>query len=560
LPLRAAKSPAVNFGDPETWSRIWSVVTRKEFGALSLHPAAVPFRNVALVLEQLRAFWMRGVHQGGVGGLILAGMGICAGLVSKEHRWKVAGGLFLWAVGGALFEIFSNLSPSSDIGQWRLERFFLIPLAGTTLILASLVHQIFSARGIARGLLVAVVIGLFGQTAWSSIRPPNYRWNLVFRDFALATLRCAPEKSRLVIDRVMFDEPTSSLLVATQVEGKRPDVKFFYRPGTLFQPVYGKDVLDLSWDGRFVRQDAVEKKEFADTSRPVRYLGFEKSNAPFAHPVLDGLVYRDAIAAVDGPPHPALSPHKQRGGRGDAPPSSPHAIPGGRGDAPPSSPQTKPGGRGDAAFGVRGDAPFSVPRGRGEDVVFPSPSMSSMGGEGRVRGATEPFFCSARGLSPPDYPSRLIAAHLAYFAGKAALEKNDMTQAQRWFSYLLQKNPDMAWLASNVGALYAKKEMFEEARRCYAEAVNLDPYFSDGHYGLGYVSLKLGNFSRGIEEYTAAIRTAPEKPAGYYMLGVAYSLADRSQEAIEPWRKFLELSPEGKMADDIRAELKKVGG
>ncbi len=306
LPIRAQATPPVNFGDPETWSRFWSVVTRREFGALSLHPAALPFRNAGTVLQQSGQFLHRALEHGGWIGLVLALIGIFA-----PGRRRIA----LIAVGGWLavgwgFEIYSNLSPFSDIGQWRLVRFYIAPLAASA-VLVALGLEVITRRAPRAVAWIIFMGGLIGSTS-AALSRPSFRSNLVFRDFALSTMRCAPKDARVVIDRIFFDEPTSSLLVTRLTENKRADIKFFYRPGTLFDPVYGKDLLDLTWDQRFRRQHEVETKELTGASFPIRFLGFEKESAPFENPRLRGLLYSPTDESVDASPfivrRPALPP------------------------------------------------------------------------------------------------------------------------------------------------------------------------------------------------------------------------------------------------------------
>ncbi len=288
LPIRAHASPPVNFGNPETWQSFLAVVTRKEFGSLSLHPAALPFRDLSLTLAQTKVFALRVYEQLHLGGLILVTIGFFVGIRRPGTRlWTLLA--LCWFLGlGLGFEIFSNLSPTSDIGQWRLERFLVLPLLAASALVA-FAFTTAPTGGAAYRNIVFLGCWLAAVATPSPIN--NFRRNLVFRDFAVSVLRSAPKDSRIVIDRVLFDEPTSALLVTTVVEKKRPDVHFYYRPGTLFEPVYGKDVLRLTWGQRFERQRAVEQRELTNGDKPVRYLGFEKANAPFENPKMDGLLY-----------------------------------------------------------------------------------------------------------------------------------------------------------------------------------------------------------------------------------------------------------------------------
>lgn len=296
LPLRARVSPLVNFGDPETWARFWAVVSRKEFGTLALHPAAVPFRDGRLIEWQLLRFLERCWENLGGAGLILMGAGLALGFFKKETRFLVIAGFLGFLLFGTIFEVYSNLSPGSSIGQWRLLRFFMIPLSSAFLLVGTGLFCLFRRGVIARGLGIVLLVFLLRGEGNSLQRSNNLRGNFSFRDFSISALRAVPPQSRLVIDRILFDEPTSSLLVRTQVEEKRRDVQILYRPGTLFEPVYGKDILDLPWAERYRREEEVEKRILSGSAFPLRCLAFNKDNVPFPGPQMEGLLYRPASA------------------------------------------------------------------------------------------------------------------------------------------------------------------------------------------------------------------------------------------------------------------------
>lgn len=302
LPLRASAASPVNFGNPDTFERFWAVITRKEFGSASLHPAAIAFRSWGVALEQVAQFFKRLMDQIGWGGGALAVMCLALAWRDLPRRWVATSTLVLFLLLGPVFDAYSNLSPFSDIGQWRLERFMLIPLTAISVLMAMGFNTIGPL--IKPGLktaTVGLVIICLSESVRGAAFAPDYRWNLAFRDFAESALRSAPMNARVVIDRVLFDEPTSSLLVATVTENKRSDIQFLYRPGTLFGATYGEDVLQLDWDGRLARQKETEARLLSDASRPVRALAFEKGNTPFKDPRLSGVLYVDGAASDIAP-------------------------------------------------------------------------------------------------------------------------------------------------------------------------------------------------------------------------------------------------------------------
>lgn len=474
LPIRAQMNPPVNFGDPETFKRFFSVLTRKEFGSLSLHPAAVPFYDFGLLLKQCGVFLKRTGDQIGFAGWAILLAGGTPLLISRKTRRTAFIFLSGYLLVGFGFEILSNMSPGSAIGQWRMNRFFLLPLFSMVgLIMLSLSWGLLN-RGKIRFLFIGLLSLLILEKGMGWAQLPSLRHNQVFRDFALSALRDVPKNAAVIIDRVLFDEPTSSLLVTTQVENKRQDIDFYYRPGTLFKPVYGEDILDLSWENRYRRQTEVEKALMEKGSRPMAFLAFEGKNSPFSPAQLGGLLY------------------------------------------------------------LKGPQPHDRPQKRAENLyLYRMPPFSRL----------------------EDYQGKLMAVHFSYLLAKSFMESGQTEKAWPWIQWTLAYGGEMAWLLTNLGSLYAKQEEFDLAHRYYEKAIERDPYFFQGHYGLGYTHMKLNQLGPAVESYRQAVRLAPHNPDGYYMLGVGYYELGQKEEAREVWRRFLKLTPNDPKSSTIRSLL-----
>ena len=313
LPIRARTNPPVNFGDPETWSRFWAVLTRKEFGSFSLHPAAVPFYDVPLLVQQAVAYFVRTWAQVGLFGMGLVLLGLGSFFLERENRPVVGAALLGWLGIGFAFELTSNLSPGSSIGQWRLERFFLLSLFSLAVLMIVGLSFIFRRKGWVKVCFMGLVLFALVEKGMGFLRQDSLRQNFVFRDFSESFLRSAKRGETIIIDRVLFDEPTSALLNQIVVEGKRPDLTFYYRPGTLFNQNYGEDFLELSWKKRLERQEDVEKELLQKKGDEVSFFGFEKGNVPFKNAVLNGFLYksnqRSKSENIPAPSH-ALPPGK----------------------------------------------------------------------------------------------------------------------------------------------------------------------------------------------------------------------------------------------------------
>lgn len=297
LPLRAARHPPVNFGDPHTVRRFWDVLTRKEFGRLELHPASVPFHTADLFQQQVRAFVRRHFSQTGAGASALG----LAGLLLMWRRRDPAGGAWLlaWALAGPFFSLFSNLSPFNTLAQWRMERFLLLPAlfcaAGVGVCFRALVSR--RRHGAALVLLAALAV----EQVFFTPRP-WFRWNLAFQDFGRNLCASLPPRSLLLIDRLLFDEPTSCLLNQMTARRQRTDLRPIYRPGTLFELFYGEDVLEIPRQDRLTRQEEREEILWKRLDRPLAALAFVKENLPPFPWTLRGYVYRREAAPVSPEP------------------------------------------------------------------------------------------------------------------------------------------------------------------------------------------------------------------------------------------------------------------
>jgi hypothetical protein len=298
IALRAAHHPAVNFGDPHTWRRFWDVLLRREFGSLELHPAALPFHTGRTLGEQVAAY-ARGDDRllgglaatAGFAGLVLLCLrrpAVSPPLSRSPSPPRDVSWLLAWSFAGIFFYVFSNLSPHNTLAQWRLERFRLLPALFTAVGAAALWQAAWTRRF--WWAVALLPLGLAVEQA-TVLHHPWFRWNLAFRDFGRNLCASLEPGSTLLIDSVLFDEPTSCLLVRRETEGKRRDVRPVYRPGTLFELYYGEDILEIPREDRARRRWEREEPLWPDFSRPLAALAFAKDNVPVENLSLRGPVY-----------------------------------------------------------------------------------------------------------------------------------------------------------------------------------------------------------------------------------------------------------------------------
>jgi tetratricopeptide (TPR) repeat protein len=139
--------------------------------------------------------------------------------------------------------------------------------------------------------------------------------------------------------------------------------------------------------------------------------------------------------------------------------------------------------------------------------------------------------------------------------GKAALEQGRVAEAARWFERALEIGSDMAWLHTNVGGLYAQRERLDKAAALFEKARQLDPYFYEGPFGAGYVALRRAIYPDAITAFQQAVKAAPHRADGWYMLGVAYHEAGDTNGMKAAWARYLSLEPHGAMAETVGKKL-----
>jgi tetratricopeptide (TPR) repeat protein len=492
LPIRAAQHPPVNFGDPHTPGRLRDLLTRKEFGTLELHPAALPFRTLSTAAQQTGAFLRQSREQAGAVGLVLG----LAGLLVLARRRKGSGfpptesaapapaglaglrssaWLVSWILCGPVFYLMSNLSPFNTLALWRLERFLLLPCLFIAVGVAAGLQALLQRRWI--GLAGILAVGMAAEHAWT-VSGPWFRWNLAFRDFGRNVCASLAPESILLIDRVLFDEPTSCVLHSLVVEQKRRDVRVIYRPGTLFELFYGEDILEIPRDQRLARQREREEALWRARDRPLAALAFARENLPPGKFQLQGLLYQADSRSQNM-----------------------------------------------EAFYRRADL-FEPRR-----PDYPT----------RLIRVHDPYMSAKAAFDEGRFPAA------AQHADRALALGHDMewlfSNVGALFSRNFAETPHAAESLSRAGAAF---------HRCVA----IDPYFAQGHFGRGYVALRRNDFAAAATSFSVAARLRPEWPEARYMEGLAHRFAGDSAKAQKAWNAFLRLDPDSPLAQGVREALR----
>ena len=98
-------------------------------------------------------------------------------------------------------------------------------------------------------------------------------------------------------------------------------------------------------------------------------------------------------------------------------------------------------------------------------------------------------------------------------------------------------------LRNKTGIAYHQLMQLDSARKCYEQAVKLNPKYSEAINNLGTVYYAKKSYRRAISQYKKAIKLAPDSATIHSNLGTAYFARNRSEQATEEFRIALNWIP-----------------
>ena len=145
-------------------------------------------------------------------------------------------------------------------------------------------------------------------------------------------------------------------------------------------------------------------------------------------------------------------------------------------------------------------------------------------------------------------------------SGFKFLQKNYNTDAQREFELALQLDPYYSAAHRGLGLVYAKKKAFDPAFRSMRKA--RDDASSGEQKALAYVGFmrlytmgkKSGWLEQVEERFKDALRWKTDLPQAYYYMGIAYRNAGRTTEAEQSFKQVIQFNQA--LVIEARGELK----
>ncbi len=130
--------------------------------------------------------------------------------------------------------------------------------------------------------------------------------------------------------------------------------------------------------------------------------------------------------------------------------------------------------------------------------------------------------------------------------GRMQLEQGSTMQAIESMHKAIDRDPKMVEAYNFLGLIYLTNTEFDKAIKQFEKAVRINRYFTDARNNLGIALRQAGHLERAEEEFQVALKDgnyrSPEKI--YLNLGHVYLDQGRNRDAIESFRRALEIEPE----------------
>lgn len=255
IPLRAFKSPPVDWGHAATLAAFWKLLLRRDYGTFALTVEGARGFGLMELAAQSARFTRAVIDSFGPAGVVLAAVG-ALGWSRSGLKIKPAAAAAWIVTAGPLFLFLGR--PGFDAQtSGALARFYLLPFLGLVP---------FIAAGLAlMGTRVPAFAGFAACLAALSMVPEalmsSRRNDFLAFDYGRTILRSLPQGSVLVMDG--GDDTFYSLSFLTVASRLRPDIELRDRGGVVFPGGYGPDFRALTKDSKEARRREVEGRWFA---------------------------------------------------------------------------------------------------------------------------------------------------------------------------------------------------------------------------------------------------------------------------------------------------------
>jgi Tfp pilus assembly protein PilF len=168
--------------------------------------------------------------------------------------------------------------------------------------------------------------------------------------------------------------------------------------------------------------------------------------------------------------------------------------------------------------------------------------LGACGTAGGARTAPTPVEPPIEELAAQAAPAEAVSAHER---GVAAMQGDNLTEAELELEQLVLAYPDYPGPYVNLAIVYMREGRDEEARAALEEALARDPDHAAAGNQLGIVLRRQGHFDAAEQAYLRVIGAHPEYALAHLNLGVLLDLyLRRSAEALDCYERYQALRGE----------------
>lgn len=162
---------------------------------------------------------------------------------------------------------------------------------------------------------------------------------------------------------------------------------------------------------------------------------------------------------------------------------------------------------------------------------------------------------------PPDQPEPRSTKAERFFHAALRFEqqKETIPKAFRAYQKAISLHPAAVGAYINMGTLYFKLGLLDEAEKCYRQALARDPVFPLIHFNLGNVYDELHDTERAMLYYKEAFRLNPAYPDPLFNLALLYEKLEMHGQARTYWVAYLKLDCDSAWAQFARCQLASTG-
>jgi len=135
------------------------------------------------------------------------------------------------------------------------------------------------------------------------------------------------------------------------------------------------------------------------------------------------------------------------------------------------------------------------------------------------------------------------AALREFDKGNEAREAGNLKSAIKHYQKALQIDSSCYPALNNLGTVYLRQGMIEQAKNAFAKSVELNPEDSEGYINLGHALYQEGRYEQAVARLEEGMRLGARSGVGRFFLGSAYLRLNRLDEADSNLKEAALLEP-----------------